>query len=121
MHRTPLYVTAGLLGAAGVALAAVGAHAKPGSGLDSAAHIALFHALAVIAGATLLERGGLQRTLLALACLGWLLGTLLFTGSVALRVLLDVRLFPMSAPTGGVTLIAAWLAFALAALLAKRP
>ncbi len=47
---------------------------------------------------------------------GWLLGSLLFAGDIALRALAGQRLFPMAAPTGGSLLIAAWLAFAVAAL-----
>jgi hypothetical protein len=40
---TILIVLAGLMGAGGVILAAVGAHATPGAGLDSAAYMLLFH------------------------------------------------------------------------------
>ncbi len=44
-----LIALAGLMGAAGVMLAAAGAHGKPGSGLDSAGYLLLIHAAAVIA------------------------------------------------------------------------
>jgi uncharacterized membrane protein YgdD (TMEM256/DUF423 family) len=39
---------AGLMGAAGIALAAASAHAAPGAGLDSAASMQLFHAAALV-------------------------------------------------------------------------
>jgi len=47
----PLFpIIAGVFGAAGIALAAAGAHATPRAGLESAANILLFHALAILAG-----------------------------------------------------------------------
>jgi uncharacterized membrane protein SpoIIM required for sporulation len=39
-----LITLAGLMGASGVILGAVGAHVAPGTGLDSAAYMLLFHA-----------------------------------------------------------------------------
>ena len=56
-------IIAGLFGAAGIALAAAGAHAAPRAGLDSAANILLFHAVAILAGAALLLQGVLSRPL----------------------------------------------------------
>ena len=41
-------VIAGVFGAAGIALAAAGAHTAPSAGLDSAANMLLFHALATL-------------------------------------------------------------------------
>ena len=52
---------AGMMGAAGVVLAAGGAHVTAGSGLDSAAYMLLFHGVAVLGGAALLEQGQLWR------------------------------------------------------------
>jgi uncharacterized membrane protein YgdD (TMEM256/DUF423 family) len=42
----------------------------------------------------------------------------LFSGDLALRAFAGHRLFPMAAPTGGIILIAAWLALAAAAVIA---
>jgi uncharacterized membrane protein YgdD (TMEM256/DUF423 family) len=109
-------VIAGLFGAAGIALAAAGAHAAPSAGLDSAANILLFHALAILGGTALLLQGMLSRRLALVALAAWALGTILFSGDVASRVFLGQRLFPMAAPTGGITLIVAWLVLAAAAL-----
>jgi uncharacterized membrane protein YgdD (TMEM256/DUF423 family) len=109
-------VLAGLMGASGVGLAAAGAHAAPGTGVDSAAHMLLFHALAVIAADVLSDSGRLWPGLARLATAGWLIGGALFAGDIALRALAGHRLFPMAAPTGGMLLIASWLAFALAAV-----
>ena len=109
-------VIAGVFGAAGIALAAAGAHAAPGAGLDSAANMLLFHAVAILGGTALLLQGMLSRQLAVVALAAWALGTILFSGDVALRVFLGQRLFPMAAPTGGIVLILAWLALAAAAL-----
>ena len=109
-------LAAGLMGAAGVALAAAAAHAAPGAGLDSAAYMLLFHAVAIVGGVGLLDRGLGWRWPMLLALIGWVVGTALFSGDVSLRVLTGNRLFPMAAPTGGSLLIAAWALLAIAAL-----
>jgi hypothetical protein len=57
-------IIAGVFGAAGIALAAAGAHAAPSAGLDSDANILLFHALAILGGKALL----LQSTPISAAC-----------------------------------------------------
>lgn len=111
---------AGLMGAAGVGLAAIAAHAAQGSSLASAAYILLFHAAAVLAGASLIGRSGLASLPLKLALLGWVIGSALFASDITLRTFEGFPLFPMAAPTGGSTLILAWLALAAAALLGKR-
>ena len=56
-------IIAGVFGAAGIALAAAGAHAAPSAGLDSAASILLFHALAILGGTALLLQSMLSRQL----------------------------------------------------------
>ena len=104
------------LGKGALALAAAGAHAAPSAGLDSAANILLFHALAILGGTALLLQGMLSRQLAVVALAAWALGTVLFSGDVALRVFLGQRLFPMAAPIGGIVLILAWLVLAAAAL-----
>jgi uncharacterized membrane protein YgdD (TMEM256/DUF423 family) len=109
-------ILAALLGACGIILAAAGAHAAPGAGLDSAAYMLLFHATAVLSGAALAQQGFLWRplALLALAC--WIVGGALFAGDLALRAFAGHRLFVMAAPTGGTVLIIGWLALAAAAI-----
>ena len=117
--ETALLVLAGLIGAAGIMLAAASAHGTPGAGLDSAGYMLLFHAAAVLGGAALLHQGLISRTIGLVALCGFVLGAMLFAGDVASRAYLGSRLFPMAAPTGGMILIAAWLAFALAALMGR--
>jgi uncharacterized membrane protein YgdD (TMEM256/DUF423 family) len=109
-------IVAGLMGAGGIMLAAAGAHAAPGAGLDSAASMLLFHALAVAATAALVAQGMLWRPLAMASLLAWILGALLFSGDLTLRAFTGHRLFVMAAPSGGVILIAGWLLFAAAAV-----
>jgi uncharacterized membrane protein YgdD (TMEM256/DUF423 family) len=116
---TGLLILAGLMGAAGVILAAASAHGTPGAGLDSAGTILMIHAAAVLGGVAVLHQGLLSRPIgLAALCI-MVLGSVLFAGDVAARAYLGTRLFPMAAPTGGTLVIAAWLILALAAVLGR--
>lgn len=108
-------IVAGLMGAGGIALAAAGAHAAPGAGLDSAAYMLLFHAAAVMAAAALAQQGLLWRPLAMAALVAWIVGAVLFSGDLTLRAFAGHRLFVMAAPSGGVILIAGWLLVAAAA------
>lgn len=117
MAMTILIALAGLMGAAGIMLAAAGAHIAPGAGLDSAAYLLLFHATAVVGGAALIQQGALWRLVALYVLAAWVLGAVLFSGDIALRAFAAHRLFPFAAPTGGFILIAAWLGLAIAALL----
>ena len=113
-----ILLLAGLMGAGGVALAAADAHAAPGAGLAGAAYMLLFHATALLGGASLYYQGVLSRPLLLIVLVAWIVGATLFSGDVALRAFAGHRLFPMAAPTGGIILIAAWLGLAAVALAA---
>jgi len=108
-------VLAGLMGAAGVALAAASAHAATGVKLEPAAYLLLFHACALLAGTAILDRGLTWRPLAGVALAGFVLGAALFAGDLSVRAFADHRLFPLAAPTGGLLLIASWLALAVAA------
>ncbi|MBX2855974.1 MAG: DUF423 domain-containing protein [Rhodobacteraceae bacterium] len=98
---------AGALGAAGVALAAVAAHREGGEGLASAATLLSLHAPVPLLAAALAGAGARFWGLtLSVAAIG--LGAALFGGQVALGALMDLSLFPMAAPVGGVSMIAGW-------------
>ena len=116
MTPTILIGLAGLMGAAGVVLLAAAAHAAPGAGLDSAGQMLLFHAVATVAVAGALHQGLLFRPLTIAAAIGLVVGAALFSGDIAMRAFAGHRLFPMAAPTGGVVLIASWLALGVAAV-----
>lgn len=120
MNRNWAIVAAGLMGAAGVALAAASAHGSEAARLGPASSMLLFHAPVILAIATLTERGVIH-TLGSLATAGLFLGTLLFSGDLTLRALAGHGLFPMAAPIGGTLMIASWLALAVAGLLPRRP
>jgi uncharacterized membrane protein YgdD (TMEM256/DUF423 family) len=116
MIASLIIALAGLMGAAGVALAAAASHAAPAAKLDVAGFMLLFHAAAVLAAIGLGHQGLLSRSAALVAAGGLALGATLFAGDLALRAFAATRLFPMAAPTGGVILIASWLALAAAAL-----
>jgi uncharacterized membrane protein YgdD (TMEM256/DUF423 family) len=107
------------LGAAGVGSAAAAAHLGGGQLLDTAATFLMLHSTAVLAVLALAERAprrsGAGFTLAALLLIA---GMLLFCGDFALRALSGHGLFPMAAPSGGILLIAGWLAAGVAGALA---
>jgi uncharacterized membrane protein YgdD (TMEM256/DUF423 family) len=109
---------AGLMGAAGVVLAAASAHSGGTVRLDSAGYMLLFHAPALISGVTALNLGLLWRPFGIVALTGFAVGSVLFAGDLALRAIAGTRLFPMAAPTGGIVLIVSWLALSAAAAVA---
>jgi len=117
---TVFLVLAGLMGASGVVLAALAAHAAPGTGLEGASQMLLIHAAAVLGACALAEAGRLWALAGNLAMAVWIIGAVLFAGDIALRAFTGHRLFPMAAPTGGTLLIVAWVLFALAAAVGRR-
>jgi uncharacterized membrane protein YgdD (TMEM256/DUF423 family) len=114
-----LLIVAGLMGAAGIVLAAASAHGVPGTGLDGAGYLLILHAASVIGGVALLHQSMLLRVPGLIALCGFVLGAALFAGDITARATIGSRLFPMAAPTGGTILIASWLVLSVAALLAR--
>ncbi len=116
-----LAALAGLMGASGVAAAAAAAHMPGGARLASVAMILLVHAAALLAltaraqESARTDSGKAARLWLASA-LVLALGAGLFSADVALFTLRATRLFPMAAPTGGITMIAGWLLACIAGL-----
>ena len=112
-------VAAGMLGFVGVAAGAFGTHAlRPAleaSGrmgtYETAVQYLLIHALALIGAAWSVERAPGRWTRLA----GWcfIAGCLLFSGSLFILAVFDVRFMGGVAPLGGACLLAGWLALAL--------
>ena len=109
-----------LYGGAGVALMAAGTHAA-GQNATIAGQMLLFHASAGMA-ATLARKGGHLAPGLARVAVALLLGGVaLFSADLCALAFRGARLFPMAAPTGGMTMIAGWAALALSALMPGRP
>ncbi|WP_187436264.1 DUF423 domain-containing protein [Bradyrhizobium hipponense] len=115
-----LIALAGLMGAAGVALAAASAHGGDASRLASASAMLLFHATAILATVALIERGLLHGGIGLVAAFGLAIGAALFASDVTLRQYAGHGLFPYAAPTGGTTMIASWLAVTLAAVVRHK-
>src|SRR5690606_9988482 len=99
----PFLALAGLLGAAGIAIAAAASHGGDGN-LGIVANFLLAHAPALI-GLSLVPR---SRIVIAGGYV-LLLGLAIFCGDLAMRSLAGTALFPMAAPIGGTTLILGWL------------
>ena len=114
-----IFLTCGALyGALAVALGAFGAHALKArlapellAHWGTATQYLALHALALLATGMLMERQPPRRPL-ALAGQAFLLGTTLFSGSLFLRVLLDMPSWGMVTPLGGTLLILGWLLLA---------
>ena len=115
-----LLVLASLMGAGGVALAALAAHAAPASGLEGAAYLMLFHAVAVLGATALANQKLLWQPLGLTAMASFVAGSVLFAGDISLRAFAGHPLFPMAAPTGGMLLIVGWLVLAGATVAAAR-
>jgi uncharacterized membrane protein YgdD (TMEM256/DUF423 family) len=115
-----LVALAGLMGAAGVALAAASAHQPDATRLAAASSMLLFHATAVLAAAVLAERGIIHVGVGLAAAFGFVAAAALFAGDLALRQYAGHSLFPMAAPTGGTLLIVSWLVLAVAAIWPRR-
>jgi uncharacterized membrane protein YgdD (TMEM256/DUF423 family) len=111
---------AGLMGAAGVALAAVAAHRLPTPAMASAAQMLMVHAVAVLAISAWAVRSVNAAGWWRVAARVMLLGTALFAGDIALRGFGAGQLFPMAAPIGGSLTIFAWVLVALAAAVEWR-
>lgn len=106
----------GLIGAAGIALAAAAAHG-PGAGtLLSAALICLAN------GPALLALAALSQSLRLTAPAAWVIaaGTILFAAEIVLGAFAGESLFPMAAPAGGIAMIGGWLLAAIGGLLPPR-
>ncbi|BBK43609.1 hypothetical protein STVA_36290 [Allostella vacuolata] len=113
LHRAFL-VAAGLYGAAGVATAAIAAHAAAGTAtgelLRTASQFLMIQGAAIAAAAALGAgwAGGIMTA-----------GTLLFCGDLLVRAWTGQRILPLAAPVGGSLLIIGWLALAWSGL--RRP
>ena len=112
---TLLVAFAGLLGAVGVADAAIAAHVTGGATLERAATILMVHGAALLGLAALVARAD-ERWTIALAATALGVGAALFGLDVTLLTLRGHQLFPYAAPIGGSTMIASWLIVGLLAL-----
>lgn len=115
-----MILAAGLMGAAGVAMLAVAAHAPGGPVLQSAALMLGLHATAVIAVACARKALDIHDMASRLAAWGLIAGPSLFALDIAGRTLASQGVFPMAAPFGGGATILAWLSLGLSAIVGRR-
>ncbi|HTO34532.1 MAG TPA: DUF423 domain-containing protein [Pararhizobium sp.] len=107
--RSATLFIAGMMGVYGVASAAAASHGSDPHLLGGASAMCLAHAPALIAlyaAWTILRTAPVAALLLSA-------GTALFAGDLTARHFLGHGLFPMSAPTGGILMMAGWLAVAV--------
>ena len=106
-------------GALAVLAGAFGAHALSdrlvyASAFNTGAHYHLMHALAI--GLAALAARGPARRQAEVAAMLFLIGIILFSGSLYLLAVTGVKYFAFITPIGGTSLIAGWVVLALAAL-----
>ena len=115
-----LLFLAGLMGATGVAAAAAAAHVSGGANLETAAHFLMLNAAALAGVSAIVLQAGGARVLLQLGASAIALGTILFSGDLAARALMEVKLLGGSAPFGGSAMILGWLLVAGGALAFRK-
>lgn len=118
-------LAAGILGLTGVALGAMGAHALKAMLLErgmtqaweTAARYHLFHAVAALGAAAWIRNASAIATTHAMlwATRLWVIGTLLFSGSLYWLALGGPRWLGPVTPLGGLALMAGWLLVVIAA------
>lgn len=119
-------IAAAISGALAVIIGAAGAHALgelPGADaravFDTAWRYHAFHTLA-LGLAALAPATGARRGVCAVSCSAWLVGLVIFSGSLYGLAITDMSWLGAVTPIGGVVLIGGWVAFAAAGLLVHR-
>lgn len=114
--RSFILLLGGLLGAAGVMLAAAATHTGETYMLGNASAMALAHAPVLVALHIGADR--IRTAIPAGLILG--LGTAVFVGDLVVRHFFGHSLFPFAAPTGGLGMIAGWLVLCAGAFLKRK-
>jgi uncharacterized membrane protein YgdD (TMEM256/DUF423 family) len=110
-----LLALAGLMGAAGVILAAAASHGAEARLLANASMMCLAHAPVIVGLVALEDRMRLALTAAALL----IVGTSIFSGDLLLRSL-GLPVIAYSAPAGGLVMIVGWLSVCVGAVLSLR-
>ncbi len=117
-----IVIAAGISGGLGVALGAFGAHGLRGKveerlleTFQTAVQYQMIHALALLIVAIMMLQSGRNLTL-DIAAGGFVVGILLFSGSLYGLVLTDMRWLGPVTPLGGLCFIAGWAALVAAGL-----
>lgn len=122
MSRIFLAIAA-IFGGISVASGAFGAHAlkerlseRSLEIFETAARYQMYHALALLLVALLLSREEFTQPTLVASGWSFIIGTLIFSGSLYALSLTDVKVLGAITPLGGAAFIAGWGALAIAAL-----
>ncbi|MGA7933859.1 MAG: DUF423 domain-containing protein [Kovacikia sp.] len=114
---------AAIMGGLSVAAGAFGSHAlkerltdRSLEIFDIATRYQMYHALAILLVALLMSRTETSQTLLTSSAIAFLVGILLFSGSLYTLSLTGVKWLGATAPLGGVAFIVGWGCLAIAAL-----
>jgi uncharacterized membrane protein YgdD (TMEM256/DUF423 family) len=83
---------------------------------ETAARYQMYHALALLAVALLIHQAESPPPTLATAGYSFIVGVLIFSGSLYTLSLTDIKWLGAIAPIGGVALITGWVCLAIAAL-----
>jgi uncharacterized membrane protein YgdD (TMEM256/DUF423 family) len=83
---------------------------------ETAARYQMYHALALLIVGAISTNPHFSRPILQLAALAFILGIVLFSGSLYLLALSGTRWLGAITPLGGIAFLAGWLATAIAAL-----
>lgn len=113
--RPLVLLLAALIGASGVALAALATH-MGGALLGPASAMCLAHApamLALVAGHRAIRTATLAGLLMGI-------GVVLFAGDLALKQFYGMGLMPMAAPSGGILMMLGWLSAGAGAMFPPR-
>lgn len=116
MNQRTTFVWACILGATGVMIGAFGAHAlKPAleaagrlDTFETAVKYQFYHTMALLAAGLMMPQNGARA--LHYAALLFVLGVILFSGSLYVLCLTGLGVLGAVTPLGGVLLIAGWIA-----------
>ena len=83
---------------------------------ETASRYQMYHALALLVVGVMLTNPQFSRSLLKLAAIAFILGIILFSGSLYLLALVGVSWLGTITPLGGIVLLSGWLVMMIAAL-----
>jgi uncharacterized membrane protein YgdD (TMEM256/DUF423 family) len=117
---------AALNGLLAVAAGAAASHLFAGDAhrlalMTTGAQYTMYHALALLAVTALAERAAGGAVFLAIAAWLFIAGTVLFSGSLYLLALTEIRALAWMTPWGGTAFMLGWVALAIFALRRARP
>jgi uncharacterized membrane protein YgdD (TMEM256/DUF423 family) len=124
MNSRHVLIAAGILGVTGVALGAFGAHGLrefllergTTNAWETAARYHLLHSIALLALGFGLKQTNADAHWLARAARAWIVGVVLFAGSLYALALGGPRWLGPITPLGGVCLLLGWLSVVIAGL-----